>query len=96
MDEALGVDPAQAVDADAELAGVVGDDDGARSQALMADGAPERAFGGDQDRIGSAFISGRLRASRQFSQENCSREDTIQHAGEFVENRDRGNARSFM
>ena len=40
------------MDADAELAGVVGNDDRVLQQPLMADRAPQRAFTGDQDRIG--------------------------------------------
>ena len=37
--------------ADAELAGVVGDDHGAVEQAVLADAAPERPFSGDLDRV---------------------------------------------
>ena len=40
VDEALGVNPAQGVVADAELPGVVGEDDGAREPILGADRAP--------------------------------------------------------
>jgi hypothetical protein len=50
--QALGVDPAQGVPADPEPAGVVGDDDGAFEQALLADAPPERALGGELDRVG--------------------------------------------
>lgn len=52
MDEPLGMDPAQSVRADAELAGVIGNDDGVRQQALMMDRASQRRFAGDQDGIG--------------------------------------------
>ena len=44
MDETLGVDPTERVIADAELAVVVGDDDGLTEQALGFDGAPQRRF----------------------------------------------------
>jgi hypothetical protein len=37
VDEAFGVNPAQRMDANVELAGVVGNDDGVRQQPLMAD-----------------------------------------------------------
>ena len=52
MDEALGVDPTERVIADAELAGVVGDDDGLSEQALGLDRAPQRRFAGRPHRIG--------------------------------------------
>ena len=46
MDEALGVDPAERVDADVELPGVVGQDDDVREPVFGADRAPERPFAG--------------------------------------------------
>src|SRR5208337_2410952 len=52
VDEALGVDPTERVVADAELAGVVGDDDGLAAPALGLDCAPQRRFTGDPHRIG--------------------------------------------
>ena len=52
VDEALGVDPAQRVVADAELAGVVGNDDRAREQAFGLDRAPQRRLAGRAHRIG--------------------------------------------
>ncbi len=52
MDEPLGVNPTQGVVADAELAGVVGDDDRAAEQTLGLDCAPQRRFAGDAHRIG--------------------------------------------
>src|ERR1700734_3990124 len=52
MDEALGVDPAERVIAEAELAGVVGDDDGMSEQALGLDGSPQRRFAGRPHRVG--------------------------------------------
>ena len=52
VDEPLGVDPAQRVRADVELAGVVADDDGILEQAMGDHAAPQRAFGGDLQRIG--------------------------------------------
>ena len=42
VDETLGVNPAQRVVADAELPGVIGDDDGAAEQILGPDRAPQR------------------------------------------------------
>ncbi len=52
MDEALGVDPAERVIAEAKLAGVVGNDDGLSEQALGLDCAPQRRFAGRPHRIG--------------------------------------------
>ncbi len=52
MDESLGVDPAQGMLADMELACVVGDNNGVLEQALMADRAPQRPFAGNQDGVG--------------------------------------------
>ena len=55
VNEPLGVNPAQRVDADAKLAGVVGNDDRVLQQALMMDRAPQRRLVGDQDGIGQDF-----------------------------------------
>ncbi len=52
VNEALGMDPAQAVRADVELPGVVTDDDGVGQEAMRLDAAPQGALGGDHDRIG--------------------------------------------
>ena len=52
MDETLGVDPTEGVVADAELPGVVGEDDGAPEPILGADRAPWRAFAGCAHGIG--------------------------------------------
>ena len=52
VDEALGVNPAQRVVADAELSGVVGEDDGAGEPILGAERAPQRAFAGHAHGIG--------------------------------------------
>ena len=60
VDEAFGVNPAQRMDADAKLAGVIGNDDGVRQQPLMADRAPQRVFAGDQDRIGGDVQVGQV------------------------------------
>jgi hypothetical protein len=49
------MNPTQRMDADAELAGVVGNDDSVLQQPLMADRAPQRAFAGDQDGIRGNF-----------------------------------------
>ena len=48
----LGMDPAQRVLADVELPGIVADDDGLAQEAVLGHGAPERALGGDADRVG--------------------------------------------
>ena len=52
MDEALGMDPAQGVLADIELAGIVADDHRLGQQAMRLDGSPERALGGEAHRVG--------------------------------------------
>jgi hypothetical protein len=52
------LNPAQRMDADPELAGVVGNNDRVRQQPLMADRAPQRAFAGNQDGIGGDFQVG--------------------------------------
>ncbi len=51
-DEAFGVNPTQSVVAEAELSGVVGEDDGAGEPILGADRAPQRAFAGCAHGIG--------------------------------------------
>lgn len=48
----FGVHPAQGVAADHELAGIVADDNGVVEEPMGPDGAPERTFGGDPDRVG--------------------------------------------
>ena len=70
VDEALGVNPTQSVVADAELPGVIGEDDGGGGQPILgADGAPERPFAGHAHRIGGdpAARSGRARANAPAS-----------------------------
>jgi hypothetical protein len=52
VDEPLGVDPAQRMLANAELAGIIGYDDGIGEKAVVADRPPHRPFGGDPDRVG--------------------------------------------
>ena len=52
VDQPLGMDPAQGVAADLELAGIVADDHRVAEQAVRLDAAPQRAFGGDQHGIG--------------------------------------------
>ncbi len=64
VDEALGVDPAQRVVADAELAGVVGNDNRAGEQALGLDRAPQRRFAGEAHRIGVTRKSARPSACK--------------------------------
>jgi hypothetical protein len=51
VNEALGMDPAQAARANVELPGVIADDDGVGQEAMRLDAAPQGALGGDQDRI---------------------------------------------
>jgi hypothetical protein len=46
------MDPAERLLAEAELAGVIGDDHRAGQQAMRLDRAPECAFGGDPHRVG--------------------------------------------
>src|SRR5713101_7637737 len=52
VNEALGMDPAQAVRADIELPGIIADDDGVGQEAMRLDAAPQGALAGDQYRIG--------------------------------------------
>src|SRR5882757_568849 len=52
VNQALGMDPAQAVLTDVELTGVVADDDGIWQKAMRLDAAPQGALGGNHDRIG--------------------------------------------
>ena len=52
VDQPLGMDPAERVLAEAELAGIVGDDHRPGQQAMRLDRAPERALGGDPHRVG--------------------------------------------
>ena len=58
VDQAFGVDPAQAMLADIELAGVVADDHGVGEQAMRLDAAPQSALGGDQHGIGMDLQGG--------------------------------------
>src|SRR6516225_3300504 len=51
VNEALGMNPAQAMLANIELTGVVADDDSVGQKAVRLDAAPQGALGGDQDRI---------------------------------------------
>ena len=52
VDQPFGMDPAQAVASDVELAGIVAHDHGLGEQAMGLDAAPQRTFGGDRDRVG--------------------------------------------
>ena len=58
VNQTFGVDPAQAMRADIELAGVVADDHGVGEQAMRLDAAPQSAFGGDQHGIGMDLEGG--------------------------------------
>ena len=51
VDQTLGMDPAQGMACDLELAGIIAEDDGVGQQAVRLDGAPQRAFGGQPWRI---------------------------------------------
>src|SRR5258708_30495018 len=51
VNEAFGMNPAQAVLTDIELAGVIADDDGVGQKAMHLDAAPQGALGRDQHRI---------------------------------------------
>jgi len=50
VNQALGMNPAEAMRADIELAGVVADDHGIGEQAMRLDAAPQSAFGGESAR----------------------------------------------
>ena len=52
------MNPAQAMRADIELAGVVADDHGVGEQAMRLDAAPQSAFGGNQHGIGMDLEGG--------------------------------------
>ena len=58
VDEALGMNPAQAVLAELELTGIVADDDRVGQQAVGLDAAPECGFSGDLHRIGGDLERG--------------------------------------
>jgi hypothetical protein len=45
------MNPAQGVAADIELAGIVAEDDGLGQEAVRLDAAPQRALGGEADRV---------------------------------------------
>ena len=53
VNEPLGMHPAQGMLADIELAGIIAEDDRIRQEIVRRHGAPQRAFGGDQDRVGT-------------------------------------------
>src|SRR2546427_6370131 len=52
VNQALGMNPAQAVLADVELTGVIADNHGVREEAVRLDAAPQRPLGGDHDGVG--------------------------------------------
>jgi hypothetical protein len=52
VNQALGMNPAQAMLADLELSGVVADDHALAQEAVVLNAAPQRTFGGDQHRVG--------------------------------------------
>src|SRR5258707_1149567 len=52
VNEALGMNPAQAVLADIELTCIITDDDGVGQKAMCLDAAPQGALSGDHDGIG--------------------------------------------
>ncbi|MGD1038385.1 MAG: hypothetical protein ABR878_14645 [Roseiarcus sp.] len=52
VNQTFGMDPAEAMPADIELAGVVADGHGVGEQAMRLEAAPQSAFGGDQRGIG--------------------------------------------
>jgi hypothetical protein len=51
VNQALGMNPAQAMLADLELSGIVADDHALAREAVVLDAAPQCAFGGDQHRV---------------------------------------------
>src|SRR5271165_6839217 len=58
VNQTFGVDPAQAVRANIELAGVVADDHGVGQQTMRLDAAPQSPFSGDQHGIGMDLQGG--------------------------------------
>ncbi len=58
MDEALGMHPAQAMPAEIEPAGVIADHRCRGQQTMRPDAAPQGAFGGEGDRVVTAFECG--------------------------------------
>ena len=48
----LGMDPAQRMLTDRELAGVIADNHGVAQKVMRLNAAPQRAFGGDLHRVG--------------------------------------------
>lgn len=50
VNQPLGMDPAQTVATDIELAGIVANDHGLLEEAMGLDAAPQCPFGGDQHR----------------------------------------------
>ena len=87
VDEPLGVDPAQRVDADAELAGVVGDDDGLAEQALGLDRAPQRRFAGHAHRVGRDPQIGEAERAQVAHPFLARAKDPRRMAGEPVDDR---------
>jgi hypothetical protein len=55
VNQPFGMHPAQRVRADIELSGIVGQDDGILDEAVVHDGAPHGAFGGDCHRVEGAL-----------------------------------------
>ena len=53
VDQALGVDPAQAVAQHVELAGPIADDDGVLEQAMVIEAAGDRGLAGQPHRLGA-------------------------------------------
>jgi hypothetical protein len=76
MDEALGVDPTERVIAEAELASVVGDDDGLAEQALGHDRPPQRRFAGRPYRIGRHCEIGEAERAQVLVQHSWSQQTT--------------------
>jgi hypothetical protein len=63
VDKPLGVNPAQRMIADTELAGAIRHDDGMGQKAMVADRSPQRAFCGDPEGGGFAPLSRDMEAA---------------------------------
>jgi hypothetical protein len=62
VDQTLGVHPAEAMQADVELSGVIADDRCLGQETMRFDAAPQSPFGGDADRVGGNLERGNAEA----------------------------------
>ena len=87
VNEALGMDPAQAVRADVELPGVIADDDGVGQEAMRLDAAPQGALGGDHDRIGVDLESRDAEAVEMSGPGDLAGEEALRMFGQAGDHR---------